>query len=91
VFAASISPSCTSRKVHDTLASNIQPSPSAININTATAAELELLPRIGPKTADKIIKFREQNGPFRRVEHLMQIRGISEKRFIEIRPLIRTE
>ena len=82
---------CSSRQVYTTAANSVPASPDAININTATAAELELLPRIGPKTAEKIIKFREQHGPFRRVEHLMQIRGISEKRFLEIRPHIRTE
>jgi competence protein ComEA len=81
---------CTSRQVY--VAANAAPaSANAININTASAAELETLPRIGPKTAALIVKFREDNGPFRRVEHLMQIRGISEKRFNEIRPFIRTE
>ena len=67
------------------------PVTGTININTASAAELESIPRIGPKTAEVIVKFREDNGPFRRVEHLMQVRGISEKRFNEIRPYLRTE
>jgi competence protein ComEA len=66
-------------------------SPNAININTATAAELEKLPHIGTKTAESIVKFRMENGPFRRVEHLMQIRGISETRFDELRNFIKTE
>lgn len=68
-----------------------QPSPNAININTATVGELERLPYVGRKTAESIIAFREQNGPFRRVEQLLMIRGVSEKRFVELRPMLRTE
>lgn len=81
---------CTSRIVYEqqTSAAVTQ---NVININTATADELEKLPYIGRKTAEKIIQFREENGPFRRVEHLMQIRGISEKRFLEIRPFLKAE
>ena len=87
---ALLAPGCTTRREYISAAS-IEPSPTAININTASAAELESIPRIGPKTAEVIVKFREDNGPFRRVEHLMQVRGISEKRFNEIRSYLRTE
>lgn len=66
-------------------------SPNAININTATAGELERLPHIGRKTAETIVQFRDENGPFRRPEHLLLIRGVSEKRFLELRPLLSTE
>ena len=72
-------------------ASAFTPSPNSININIAAADELEKLPGIGRKTADAIIAFRNENGPFRRVEHLMLIRGVSEARFIELRPYIRAE
>ena len=61
---------------------------SAVNINTATAADLEKLPYIGSRTAEAIIAYREQNGPFRRVEHLMLLPGISEKRFRSIREVV---
>ena len=64
---------------------------TAININTASVEELEKLPHIGRKTAETIVQFREENGPFRRVEQIMQIRGISETRFTEIRQFLRTE
>ena len=63
----------------------------AININTATVDELEKLPHIGRKTAEAIIQFRTENGPFRRVEHLHLVRGVSEKRFSEIRSMVRTQ
>lgn len=66
-------------------------SPSAININSATADELEKLPLIGRKTAENIVLFRTEHGPFRRIEHLLQIRGISETRFLELQPFLRTE
>ncbi len=81
---------CTSRIVYEqqTSAAAVQ---NTININTASAEELEKLPYIGRKTAEKIIQFRDANGPFRRVEHLMQIRGISEKRFLEIQPFLKAE
>ena len=62
-----------------------------VNINVASVDELEKLPHIGKKTAESIVEFRQLNGPFRRVEHLMQIRGISEERFAELRPFIKTE
>lgn len=67
------------------------PSRNAININTATVDELEKLPHIGRKTAEAIVEFRNVNGPFRRVEHLIQIRGVSEERVETLRPLIKIE
>jgi competence ComEA-like helix-hairpin-helix protein len=63
----------------------------AININAASADDLEKLPGIGRRTAENIVQFRTENGPFRRPEHLMQIRGISEKRFLGLRPYLRTQ
>jgi competence ComEA-like helix-hairpin-helix protein len=59
-----------------------------VNINTATASDLEKLPRIGPKTAERIVSFRETNGPFRRAEDLMLIRGIGEKTFEGLRAYV---
>jgi competence ComEA-like helix-hairpin-helix protein len=59
-----------------------------LNINTATNAELAQLPGIGPQLAARIIAQRERYGPFRRVEHLLIVPGISERRFAQIRPLV---
>jgi len=83
-------PACSTR-FDDISANCAAPSQYAININTATVETLEKLPHIGRKTAESIVEFRERNGPFRRVEHLMQIRGISEERFLELRPFLKTE
>lgn len=90
LIAFSLMSGCTSRISYEqqTSAATTQ---NAININTATADEFEKLPFIGRKTAERIIQFREENGRFRRIEHLMQIRGVSEKRFIELQPFLKVE
>ena len=62
-----------------------------ININTASAADLEKLPGIGPALASRIIEHREKYGPFRRPEHLIIVRGISERRFRALQNLITVE
>jgi competence protein ComEA len=62
-----------------------------INSTTASANELETLPGIGKSLADRIVEHRDQFGPFRRPEHLIIIRGISDKRFRALRDLITVE
>lgn len=62
-----------------------------MNINTASAAELEKLPFIGRKTALEIVAHREKFGRFRRPEHLLLIEGVSDTRFREIKNLIKVE
>ncbi len=64
------------------------PSPLAsekININTARAEELVALPGIGPSYAARIVKYREKNGPFKKIEDLLNVRGIGPKTFERIR------
>jgi competence protein ComEA len=65
--------------------------PPPININTASARELETLPGIGEGLAQRIIEHRGKYGSFRRAEHLMMVRGISDKRFRALRELITVE
>ena len=62
---------------------------SALNINTAGAEDLEKLPRIGKQLAQRIIDHREKYGPFRRAENLILVRGMSDKKFREIRTLVK--
>ncbi|MBS1785957.1 MAG: helix-hairpin-helix domain-containing protein [Acidobacteria bacterium] len=62
----------------------------AINLNTATATELTQLPHIGEKTAERIVLFRKEHGPFRRPEEIMNVKGIGEKAFAQIRPFLLT-
>ena len=75
----------------DPVGQSVSPALPSININTAPAEELQRIPHVGEKLASKIIEHRELNGPFRRVEHLMLIPGISDKRFRKIRPMVRVE
>ncbi|MGH9905008.1 MAG: ComEA family DNA-binding protein, partial [Pyrinomonadaceae bacterium] len=65
--------------------------PSSINVNTAAAIELEKLPGIGPRLAERIVAYRQEHGPFRRVEHLMMVRGISDRKFRKIRQSVTVE
>ena len=55
-----------------------------VNINTATAEELDVLPGVGPSTAATIVEDRERNGPFSSVEDLMRVSGIGEKKFAKL-------
>ncbi len=56
-----------------------------VNINTATAADFESLPGIGAKMAARIIEYRQKNGPFKKVEELMNVRGLGEKNFLKLK------
>jgi len=59
---------------------------ATININTASAKELDALPGIGAKTAALIVEYRQKNGPFKKIEELMNVRGVGEKSFLKLRP-----
>jgi competence protein ComEA len=59
-----------------------------INLNTATIAQLEALPGIGPNTAKSIVDFRNHSGPFQRVEDLLAIKGISKSKLEKLRPYV---
>lgn len=59
-----------------------------LNINTASAAELQNLPRIGPKVAQRIVDYRTANGNFKKIEEIMKVNGIGEKVFAQIKDLI---
>ena len=62
------------------------PLTTTVNINTASASDFEALPGIGAKTATRIIDYRQKNGPFKKVEELMNVRGIGEKNFLKLKP-----
>ena len=65
--------------------------PPLVNLNTASRDELEKLPGIGPGLAARIVEHRERYGRFRRAEHLIMVRGLSDRRFRAMRSLVTVE
>ena len=63
----------------------------ALNLNTATTRQLEALPGVGPTLARRIVEFREKKGRFKRVEELLAIPGISEKKWKALREYLTVE
>lgn len=59
-----------------------------VNINSASAVELEQLPGIGETVAKRIMEHREKNGAFQKTEELMNVRGIGEKTYMKLRPFL---
>lgn len=73
---------------HPAVAEGEPVSQKLVNINQATSAELTRLPRVGTKLADRIVAHRKEHGPFRRIEDLMEVKGIGEKFFSALKPYL---
>jgi len=93
VVVAIVTVSCTSKSSSGRarIAVPLEINSDAVNINTADAAGLQRIPHIGEKLAADIIEYRQSHGPFRRPEHLLLVNGVSDKRFREIRQLVRVD
>jgi competence protein ComEA len=61
---------------------------AVVNLNTATASQIATLPGVGEKAAQRIIEYREKNGGFKKIEELMNVKGIGEKSFLKLKALI---
>jgi comEA protein len=59
-----------------------------VNLNSASAAQLQTLPGVGASTAQRIVEHRQKNGGFKKIEELMNVKGIGEKSFLKLKPLI---
>jgi competence protein ComEA len=57
-----------------------------INVNSATAEQIAFLPRVGIKLAERVVEYRKSNGPFKKVEDLMEVKGVGEKLFVALKP-----
>jgi comEA protein len=60
-------------------------STEVVNLNSATPAQIASLPGIGLKTAELVVQYRTKNGPFKKIEEVMNVRGIGEKSFLKIK------
>ena len=74
-----------SSKINENISSK---STQKININTATQEQLDTLPGIGQSTALKIIEYRKENGKFKKIEDIKQVKGIGEAKFNKLKDLI---
>lgn len=59
-----------------------------VNLNSASATQLQTLPGVGASTAQRIVEYRQKNGSFKKIEELMNVKGIGEKSFLKLKPLI---
>ena len=69
---------------------SVQDKPALLNINTASAEELETLSGIGPQMAQRIIQYREEHGNFTSVDALTKVKGLGEKTLEKLKPFIST-
>ena len=86
MFVCSPMAAATQTPAQDTVA---KPAVSAlINLNSANAAELEKLPGVGPAMATRILEYRQKSGGFKKIEELMNVKGIGEKSFFKLKSRI---
>jgi len=80
-LASGAKPAAPAKGAADTSAAS-----GTINVNSASAEQIALLPRVGLKLAQKVVEYRKTNGPFKKIEDLMEVKGVGEKLFVVLRP-----
>ena len=85
-FAVLMAPAIALASPHAQEAAAVQK--ATVNLNTATIDQLMTLPGIGQKTAERILEHRTKTGGFKKIEELMNVKGIGEKSFLKIKPLV---
>ena len=88
VSAASAEPPTVSQASRAKAAKTASAPSGPVNLNTATVAQLDSLPGVGKSTAQRIVDYRQKNGAFKKIEELMNVKGVGEKSFLKLKPLI---
>jgi len=88
IAAIALSASTASAQARPGASQPVATAAAPVNLNTATAEQLATIPGVGEKTAERIIEYRQKNGSFKKIEELMNVRGVGEKSFLKMKPLI---
>lgn len=85
---AAVTPGVTAETEVQVPQAEFVPEVTKVHLNTATEVELTVLPGIGDALARRIVEYRETYGPFKTVEEIMEVSGIGEKKFADLRDLV---
>lgn len=88
ILAMAAIPAAASQQKSATKSASTAAPTTPVNLNTATQSQLETLPGLGAKVAQRIIEYRQKNGNFKKVEDLMNVKGIGEKSFLKLKPML---
>ncbi len=88
VLASPLSPAVGGPEWRGPVQEQNQNAPKPVDVNTATAEELQSVPGIGETLAKRIVEFRQEHGPFEKVDDLLNVRGIGVTSLDKLRPFL---